>query len=427
MKHSNLKLYFHLFLWNRLHTLPRFFVEYWQLRQIKRVVGGAFGHVPFYREYYSQRGIYPDRVKKFDDIAKLPLTNKDIMRTQGVENVMRDSFPAPYYIWTQTSGSTGEPFRFPTSPLDLRTEGPWSRFYRFLIWQGKSITYARDDARVVQIGIRPSMFRKSYLFIPIADFIRNDAREVFRQVKTFETDMVASVATVLVELARQARNLTPEERPSFPYAVFYGEPLSDYQRKFVEDIFKCEVYGLYGAEEAGTIGIECASHDGFHTCDESLLVEILDDEGNIALPGSPGRVVITNFYNDVMPFIRYDLGDRGVMVQERCACGQFGQRLRIIGRGSGGFLTFGSRKFNYIELVMAMSCFSQGILRYQIAKTGKSSMEIRIIPADTSCAIDVKHIKKFFKGEFGLNPGIRIVPHLPYTLRGKTKVIVDET
>lgn len=46
---------------------------------------------------------------------------------------------------------------------------------------------------------------------------------------------------------------------------------------------------------------------------ETLFVEILD-ENNQAVPnGTSGRIVITSFFNKAHPFIRYDLGDIGIL------------------------------------------------------------------------------------------------------------------
>src|SRR3989338_6171792 len=89
----------HFELWRRIHTMPRFFVDYWQARQMRRVVAMAFHHVPFYREYYSQHGIHPKIIKTLGDVAKLPLTNKNLLRQQRIEHVVNGSFPVRRRVW----------------------------------------------------------------------------------------------------------------------------------------------------------------------------------------------------------------------------------------------------------------------------------------------------------------------------------------
>ena len=46
---------------------------------------------------------------------------------------------------------------------------------------------------------------------------------------------------------------------------------------------------------------------------ETLFIEILDEENNILSNGKEGRIVITSLYNKAHPFIRYDIGDVGIL------------------------------------------------------------------------------------------------------------------
>jgi phenylacetate-CoA ligase len=46
---------------------------------------------------------------------------------------------------------------------------------------------------------------------------------------------------------------------------------------------------------------------------ETLFVEILDDNNNVLPYGQEGRIVITSLFNKAHPFIRYDIGDVGIL------------------------------------------------------------------------------------------------------------------
>jgi phenylacetate-CoA ligase len=46
---------------------------------------------------------------------------------------------------------------------------------------------------------------------------------------------------------------------------------------------------------------------------ETLFVEILDENNNVLPYGAAGRVVITSLFNKAHPFIRYDIGDIGIL------------------------------------------------------------------------------------------------------------------
>jgi phenylacetate-CoA ligase len=46
---------------------------------------------------------------------------------------------------------------------------------------------------------------------------------------------------------------------------------------------------------------------------ETLFIEILDSENNVLPYGKEGRIVITSLFNKAHPFIRYDIGDVGIL------------------------------------------------------------------------------------------------------------------
>ena len=65
---------------------------------------------------------------------------------------------------------------------------------------------------------------------------------------------------------------------------------------------------------------------------ESLVVEVLDDEGRACAEGEIGRVVVTDLHNFASPLLRYDIGDYAE-VGGRCSCGRTLPTLRrVLGR-----------------------------------------------------------------------------------------------
>jgi phenylacetate-CoA ligase len=68
---------------------------------------------------------------------------------------------------------------------------------------------------------------------------------------------------------------------------------------------------------------------------DSCIVEVVDECGRSAAPGSEGLLLLTSLYNCTMPLIRYRIGDRGrflpTHVDARCACGSRRPKLSLIG------------------------------------------------------------------------------------------------
>ncbi len=92
------------------------------------------------------------------------------------------------------------------------------------------------------------------------------------------------------------------------------------------------VQDVYSCEELGFLALQCPQHEHYHVQSESVLVEVLDEQGNPCAPGQIGRVVLTSLHNFAMPLIRYAIGDYAE-VGAACPCGRGLPVLtRILGR-----------------------------------------------------------------------------------------------
>ena len=103
-------------------------------------------------------------------------------------------------------------------------------------------------------------------------------------------------------------------------------------------VFKARLIDQYSANEVGQIACQCPHCKDYHINSETVLVEILDQEGAPVAPGETGRVVLTSFYNYAMPFIRYEIGDNAQVAKSKPDCRITLPRLtRIMGRYRNNF------------------------------------------------------------------------------------------
>ncbi len=80
----------------------------------------------------------------------------------------------------------------------------------------------------------------------------------------------------------------------------------------MEKQFGVPVINEYGASELDLIAFQNPKGE-WQMNSETLFVEILDADDNVLPHGEEGRIVITSLYNKAHPFIRYDIGDIGVL------------------------------------------------------------------------------------------------------------------
>jgi phenylacetate-CoA ligase len=94
-----------------------------------------------------------------------------------------------------------------------------------------------------------------------------------------------------------------------------SEMLFENDKLLLEKQFGIPIVNEYGASELDLIAFQNTDGD-WQVNAETLFVEILDDQNNVLPSGECGRVVITSLFNTAHPFIRYDIGDIGILDQK---------------------------------------------------------------------------------------------------------------
>lgn len=431
-------------IWLCIHRLPVFFIKKWQLLELRPLLHQSYINVPLYRKLLDEVSMRPEEIKSYSDLIRLPITSKKIFRQHPPEEFINNSFPKWSYIWTETSGSTGEPFKFPINRAfwflkkyycgtpscawyKMKNESPNADPYvdRFLLWRGFSFRTISNNFRFADIRVVNRPRGGHFLHIPVSD-IRENPDSIVEKLLEFRPDVLSGRATTMLELSRIMQKYGVPKKFRIPFITSVGEMMNASQRRYLENFFDCEVYERYGLEELGDIAIECRIHEGMHIHEESNLVEILDENSRQPPRGASGRIVITNLCNSSVPFIRYDTGDRGKILPGSCPCGISARRLKIDGR-IGAFLELDGKRYQFPEFALIINDFSDFILRSQIAKINKNSVEFRFIPSRPVSNKEFNAVKSSFRDRLGITPLIKIVEEIPFNKSGKTQFLIDES
>ena len=93
-----------------------------------------------------------------------------------------------------------------------------------------------------------------------------------------------------------------------------SEALKEQTRIAIEKAFECPCISRYSNMEQGIIAQEISGYQGHIINEAHYLVELLKiDQDLPAVDGEVGRIVITDYFNAGMPFVRYDTGDLGIL------------------------------------------------------------------------------------------------------------------
>lgn len=166
----------------------------------------------------------------------------------------------------------------------------------------------------------------------------------YEKIYRFNPSTLRGYANSLYEFALYVRSNGLPVWPSLKVISSTSEKLSDEMRSLIEEVFKVPVTNQYGCGEVNGIAFECPEGRSLHIAEEHAIIEVVDDHGT-PITGRPGRILITDLDNEIMPIIRYEVGDIGVITDSLCVCGRQHKVLcEITGRLSEALVLANGRK-----------------------------------------------------------------------------------
>ena len=160
--------------------------------------------------------------------------------------------------------------------------------------------------------------------------------EVIERLNEFQPDVLLAYANILEILAREALagRLRLGQRAALRQVINMSEPLSNGARHLVGEAFGVPVTNNYATGECMALSMGCPQGHGMHLQADWAILECVDRDNQPVEPGRPGeKVLLTNLYNTIQPFIRYEVSDAVTMSPTPCPCGApFPLILEVEGR-----------------------------------------------------------------------------------------------
>ncbi|WP_151177532.1 phenylacetate--CoA ligase family protein [Hypericibacter terrae] len=370
-----------------------------QFEQLKALLRHAAATIPFYAERLQQAGFHRGMVLDEASWSQLPVLTRPEVQAAGNKLLSKD-LPEHHgrRHEIRTSGSTGQPVRIVTSDLAQT----WFRAVglREALWQ------QRDFSGFFAV-IRK--FERSDMALPPdgEDLPRwGDQRTYpFPTGKAARLSLLASVAQQADWLMRKnphylltyPSNLAALAqycgdagmRPSnLRQVLSIAELLPPETRTLVRETWGVSIADVYSCKEIGYLALQCPARENhLHVQSETVLLEVLDEQGRACRPGEVGRVVVTPLFNFAMPLLRYAVGDYA-KVGALCDCGrglpvleQVQGRVRnMLTTPDGGryWPSFGSRRFREIAPIRQHQFVQKSLQRLQ----GRLAVERPLTPEE---------------------------------------------
>lgn len=394
-----------------------------QLELLQKTINSAIEQVPFYRNY--------PKLKEIRDLFNFPIVQKSFI----VDN--RDQFIAAnshrYRLKANTGGSSGTPMEFyihsgRTRPKEMaHFDWFWGHYgytpnSRILMLRGAAL---KNNAIFEYQAI------KNCLAVSCYELNSKNVRTALKEIHKFQPEYIHGYPSSVLNFIRCTKNSNNTKWDISITALFLGsEGVLDADRKIIESFFNSKVISWYGHSECAIMGGRFCGSEEFCFFPFYGFTELLDDNYQpVTEPGASGRIVATSFDNFVMPFIRYDTGDIGVLSENK----SFGEvpcivLKDIVGRGQ-----------NYIYLNdltrVSLTAFIFGQHLAQFSKINELQLEqktagnllLRISKGNGYTNKDEIDIKNFLSDSVSgkLNIQFEYVDRIEKTHRGKHRFLIQ--
>ena len=249
----------------------------------------------------------------------LPILNKKNLQSPLSER-LSDNLEVKNVYVSKTSGSSGDPFVFAKDKFCHALT--WaSNMYRFgwfnidfnTSYQARFYGIPLDFIGNKKERIKDFLSnRYRFTIFDLSDKVLEKVLTHFQSKKFDYINGYTSSIVLFAKFLEQKGIVLKTVCPTLKVCMVTSEMLFEKDKILLEKQFGIPIVNEYGASELDLIAFQNPK-GAWQVNSETLFIEILGPENNILPYGNEGRIVITSLFNTAHPFIRYDIGDVGIL------------------------------------------------------------------------------------------------------------------
>ena len=297
--------------WRSAPSLDR---ETYQVSFLKDHLRQAYKS-PFYKRWIDSLGLKINNISSLDILTKLPLTGRG-----DLEKSPENFYAVPTHSFADiafTSGSTGDSLEVPYTVRDLErlAFNEMVNFYGAGVRPGDCflLCVTLDRCFIAGLAYYSGLIKLG------ASVIRSGPGQPARQwdlINRCRPKGIVGVPSFLLKMAQwgEKRGYNPSGS-TVSTLVTIGEPIRKADQsstalgRQLEESWGAKVFSSYGATELETAFCECNKSCGGHVHPELMIVEIVDQEGNVLPTGESGEIVVTPLGVEGFALVRFRTGD----------------------------------------------------------------------------------------------------------------------
>ena len=295
------------------------------LTRIKSMLEYAYTNSPFYRALYDKHGFSIDHFQTFDDLKKVPILEKSHLAA-NMDAILPSRYSKKDLIATATGGTTGNSFKF------YYDKECYAKRYALTLYANQLVGWQVGDPAALVWNAHQDLTGVKGVKAKIRNILANRS-EVFNAQKINEKKLKGWVALLKRKSVEILYGYAHSINEIAKYVIHVGatgfnirlvvttaEPLYDAERETIQKAFHCIVVDRYASREHGPMAQECPNGI-MHYFPNSVFIEVCE-----------GDLLVTDFWNKAVPFIRYRIGDAGETPVRACECGS---KLPSLGKFTG--------------------------------------------------------------------------------------------
>jgi phenylacetate-CoA ligase len=292
-----------------------------QEKKLRDLISHAYTYCPYYRDVFTNAGLHPRDIRSIEDLRKLPILTKDIIR-HNFDEIVSSKYNEFKPGLAHTSGSTGEPLEF---YLDQQNrEAEYASVWRQIFWGGikdlntKIATFRGDfvyDFEKTRDVSRWDGVSKELIFNTY-NLNRTTVHRIVQKLNEFKPLLIKGYPHSLYVLSQ----FISEGGSSLNFKPLLiqtsSEQLTLQMRETVEATFGCKIMDWYSQSEYVVSFGQCECGT-YHQTMETGVMDYIEDEWGLE------RLVGTGLWNYSMPLINYNVDDIiDTKTDKKCACGR---------------------------------------------------------------------------------------------------------
>ena len=164
-----------------------------------------------------------------------------------------------------------------------------------------------------------------------------------------------------------------------------------------------------------------------HITADDLIVEIVNESGEVQPAGVAGEIVVTHLSTNDFPFIRYRTGDIGVLDNKLCTCGRTLPLIKEIqGRSTDFVVALDGTVLHGLSLIYILRGLP-GVKAFKVVQETLTLTRVQLVTDAEFTGQSVQTIQSGFKQRLGqpVTVQVDVVTSIPAEKSGKFRYIVS--